>query len=93
MKVITILTLLQPMEQQFDNINDIVDNFDSFCDSFESRAAEAFLRGDQNDGRVTRKSEEIGASTPAAVREIAEPGPTELPARAAIVDISPTKRE
>ena len=60
MKVILILILQQPMEQQFDNINDIVDNFDSFCDSFESRAAEAFLRGDQNDGRVTRKSEEIG---------------------------------
>ena len=78
------------MEQQFDNIDDIVNNFDSFCDSFESRAAEAFLRGDQNNGRVTGKAEEVGASPPDAVREVPEPGPTDMPARAAIVDISPT---
>ena len=78
------------MEPEFNNINDMIDNFDSFCDSFESRAAEAFLRGDQNNGRVTSESEKIGTSTPDAVREVPEPGPTDMPARAAIVDISPT---
>ena len=46
--------------EQFKNIDDVINNFDSFCDSFESRAAEAFLRGDQNNGRVTSESEKIG---------------------------------
>jgi len=78
---------------QFKNIDDVINNFDSFCDSFESRAAEAFLRGDQNNGRVTSESEKIGASTPDAVREIAKPGPTNIPARAAIVDIPSSSAE
>ncbi len=78
------------MEPEFNNINDMIDNFDSFCDSFESRAAEAFLRGDQNNGRVTRKAEQIGTGTPDAVREVQQPGPTDLDARAAIVDVPTT---
>ena len=80
-------------EEQFKNIDDVINNFDSFCDSFESRAAEAFLRGDQNNGRVTSESEKIGTSTPDAVREIAKPGPANIPARAAIVDISSSSAE
>ncbi len=79
--------------EQFKNIDDVINNFDSFCDSFESRAAEAFLRGDQNNGRVTSESEKIGASTPDAVREIAKPGPANIPARAAIVDIPSSSAE
>ena len=79
--------------EQFKNIDDVINNFDSFCDSFESRAAEAFLRGDQNNGRVTSESEKIVTSTPDAVREIAKPGPANIPARAAIVDISSSSAE
>tara|TARA_B000000532_G_C18522109_1_gene257713 strand:- start:230 stop:484 length:255 start_codon:yes stop_codon:yes gene_type:complete len=79
--------------EQFKNIDDVINNFDSFCDSFESRAAEAFLRGDQNNGRVTSESEKIGTSTPDAVREIAKPGPANIPARAAIVDIPSSSAE
>ena len=79
--------------EHFKNIDDVINNFDSFCDSFESRAAEAFLRGDQNNGRVTSESEKIGASTPDAVREIAKPGPANIPARAAIVDIPSSSAE
>ena len=75
---------------QFKNIDDVINNFDSFCDSFESRAAEAFLRGDQNNGRVTSESEKIGASTPDAVREVQPPGPANLDAREAIVDVPPS---
>ena len=81
------------MEQQFDNIDDIVNNFDSFCDSFESRAAEAFLRGDQNNGRVTGKAEEVGASTPDAVREVPISRTEDIPARAAVVTIPTTNVE
>ena len=78
------------MEPEFNNINDMIDNFASFCDSFESRAAEAFLRGDQNTGRVTGKAEQIGTGTPDAVREVQSPGPTDLNAREAIVDVPTT---
>jgi hypothetical protein len=56
----------------FEDFDSILNNFDAFCDEFESRAAEAFLRGDQNDGRVTKATAEIGTSTPNAVREITD---------------------
>lgn len=69
---------------------EILANFDAFCDSFESRAAEAFLRGDQNDGKVTRAAAEVGESTPSAVREIAEPGPTDIAVGAPDIDVSPS---
>lgn len=81
---------MRVMVEQFKNIDDVINNFDSFCDSFESRAAEAFLRGDQNNGRVTGKAEQIGTGTPDAVREVQPPGPTDLDARAAIVDVPTT---
>ena len=78
------------MENDFKDFTKILDNFDAFCDEFESRAAEAFLRGDQNDGRVTKAAAEIGTSTPNAVREIAEPGPTDIAAGAPYIDVSPS---
>ena len=81
------------MEPEFNNINDIVDNFDSFCDSFESRAAEAFLRGDQNNGRVTGKAEQIGTGTPDVVREVPISRTEDIPARAAVVTIPTTHVE
>lgn len=84
------LIMMNPQQPEFNNINDIVNNFDDFCDSFESRAAEAFLRGDQNNGRVTGKTAEIGTGTPDAVREVQPPGPTDLDAREAIVDVPPS---
>jgi hypothetical protein len=77
----------------FDNFDNILSNFDDFCDEFESRAAEAFLRGDQNDGRVTRAAAEVGERPPSAVREIAEPGPTDIAARAPYVDVSSSSIE
>jgi hypothetical protein len=77
----------------FDNFDNILKNFDDFCDEFESRAAEAFLRGDQNDGRVTRAAAEIGERPPSAVREIAEPGPTDIAARAPYIDVSSSSIE
>jgi hypothetical protein len=77
----------------FDSFNNILDNFDDFCDAFESRAAEAFLRGDQNDGRVTRATAEIGSSTPNAVREIAEPGGTPIEIGETFVNVSSSECE
>lgn len=72
----------------FENFDSILNDFDAFCDEFEERAAEAFLRGDQNDGKVTKATAEIGASTPNAVREITEPGPTDITIGATHVDVS-----
>lgn len=72
----------------FDSFDTILSNFDAFCDEFESRAAEAFLRGDQNDGKVTRATAEIGTSTPNAVREVTEPGPTDITVGETYIDVS-----
>ena len=77
------------MQKPFDNFEAILNNFDGFCDEFETRASEAFLRGDQNDGRVTKAAAESGASTPKAVREIAEPGPTDIAIGAPHIDVPP----
>ena len=74
----------------FDNFDNILNNFDAFCDTFESRAAEAFMRGDQNDGRVTKAAAESGEGTPSVVREIAEPGPTDIAIGAPYVDVPPS---
>ena len=81
------------MENNFKDFNSILENFDAFCDEFEGRAAEAFLRGDQNDGRVTRAAAESGESTPPVVREIAEPGPTDIAVGAPHVDVPPSLGE
>jgi hypothetical protein len=78
------------MENNFKDFSTILDNFDEFCDEFESRAAEAFMRGDQNDGRVTRAAAESGEGTPSVVREIAEPGPTDIAVGAPYVDVPPS---
>ena len=42
-----------PQKVDFKDYDEILENFDAFCDEFESRASNAFMRGDQNDGRVT----------------------------------------
>jgi hypothetical protein len=75
------------MKNPFEDFDSIVDNFDAFCDAFETRAAEAFLRGDQNNGRVTGEIERTGEGAPAAVREVAEPGPTDIAVGAPHVDV------
>jgi len=59
----------------FEDYTSILDNFDKFCDEFESRAAEAFMRGDQNNGKVVRAAtDKLGGETPGAVTEIRELG-------------------
>ena len=80
-------------ENPFRDFTGILENFDAFCDEFESRAANAFLRGDQNDGRVTEAAANIGDSTPEVVREVAEPGPTDLGIGAPPVDVQATTEQ
>ena len=77
-----------PEKDEFKNFDSILNNFDAFCDAFESRASEAFNRGDQNDGRVTGEIERVGEDTPMAVREVDEPGPTDIAIGAPHLDVS-----
>ena len=79
-----------PEKVDFKDYDSILNNFDAFCDEFESRASEAFNRGDQNDGRVIGETERIGENTPMAVREVEQPGPAPLPARESVVDVQAT---
>jgi len=63
------------MEINFKAFESIVNNFDAFCDEFETRAAETFMRGDQNNGNIVRAAtEKLGGETPGAVTEIRESG-------------------
>ena len=82
-----------PQKVDFTDYDRILENFDAFCDEFESKASNAFLRGDQNDGRVTAEAERIGDSTPEAVREVREPGPASMPTGAPYVDVQATTDE
>ena len=62
-------------ENLFENFTGILENFDKFCDEFESRAAESFMRGDTNNGEVVRAATaKLGGETPSAVAEIRESG-------------------
>ena len=79
-----------PQKVDFSDYDKILENFDAFCDEFESRASNAFMKGDQNDGRVTGEIERVGENTPMAVREVKQPGPADLPARESVVDVQTT---
>jgi len=60
-------------ENLFENFTGILENFDKFCDEFESRAAEAFMRGDTNNGEVVRAATaKLGGEAPSAITEIGE---------------------
>ena len=80
-----------PQKVDYSDYDRILANFDEFCNEFESRASNAFMRGDQNDGRVTGEIERVGENTPMAVREVDEPGPTDLADRAPHIDVSATE--
>ena len=67
-----------PEKDEFKDFDSILNNFDEFCDAFESRASEAYMRGDQNDGKVVTAAAEVGERAPEAVREVDEPGPTDI---------------
>ena len=69
---------------------DMLNDFDNFCDQFEDRASQAYHKGDQNNGRVVSEIERVGENTPMAVREVKQPGPTDLPARESVVDVQTT---
>tara|TARA_B000000557_G_C20808749_1_gene458928 strand:+ start:841 stop:1089 length:249 start_codon:yes stop_codon:yes gene_type:complete len=73
--------------------DEILDNFDEFCDNFENRATKAYNIGDQNEGRVIEATERAGEDTPVAVREVHHPREQDIPVRESVVDVQATQCE
>jgi hypothetical protein len=78
---------------EFENFDSILNNFDDFCNQFETRAAEAFMRGDSSNGKFNRAVTEAGGDTPGAVKEIREPGGAFNETGETIVDVSSSECE
>tara|TARA_B100000900_G_scaffold27769_1_gene21445 strand:+ start:1223 stop:1456 length:234 start_codon:yes stop_codon:yes gene_type:complete len=76
-----------PQKVDFSDYDKILANFDEFCDEFESRATNAYMKGDQNDGRVVSEIERVGENTPMAVREVEHPRSDPPKASESIVDV------
>jgi len=66
---------------------DMLSDFDNFCDQFEERASKAYNGGDQNNGRVISEIERVGENTPMAVREVEHPREDFGKASESIVDV------
>ena len=79
-----------PQKVDFSDYDKILANFDEFCDEFESRASNAYMKGDQNDGRVIGETERVGENTPMAVREVEHPRGDSTPASKSVVDVQAT---
>ena len=69
---------------------DMLNNFDDFCDQFEKRASEAYNGGDPNNGRVIKEIERLGGDTPMAVREVEHPRENFGKASESVVDVQAT---
>ena len=76
-----------PQKVDFSDYDKILANFDDFCDEFENRASNAYMKGDQNDGRVVSEIERVGENTPMAVREVEHPRGDSTPASESVVDV------
>ena len=76
-----------PQKVDFSDYDKILANFDDFCDEFENRATNAYMKGDQNDGRVVSEIERVGENTPMAVREVEHPRGDSTPASESVVDV------
>jgi|TARA_B100001094_G_scaffold61104_2_gene56749 hypothetical protein len=79
-----------PQKVDYSDYDKILENFDKFCDEFESRASNSFMRGDNNEGRVNGEVERIGEDVPVAVREVKQLGAEDISARESVVDVQAT---
>jgi hypothetical protein len=79
-----------PQKVDFSDYDKILANFDEFCDEFENRATNAYMKGDQNDGRVIKEIERTGGNTPMAVREVEHPRENSGEISESIVDVQAT---
>ena len=79
-----------PQKVDYSDYDKILENFDAFCDEFESRAANSFMRGDNNEGRVNGEVERVGENVPMAVREVEQLGTEDITARESVIDVQAT---
>jgi len=69
---------------------DILNNFESFCDNFEVAAAERFS-GQDNDSRQPLDNAEVQRVTPTIVREVNTVGEEDIITRTTAIDVPSTE--
>ena len=74
----------EPVDKNF--YNQVLDNFDQFCDNFEFAAAKRFS-GVDNDSRQPLDNAEVQRVTPPIVREVESVGEEDITARTTTVDV------
>jgi len=77
----------EPVDKNF--YNEVLDNFDQFCDNFEFAAAKRFS-GVDNDSRQPLDNAEVQRITPTVVREVDSVGEEDITARTTTVDVPST---
>ena len=77
----------QPVDENF--YNQVLNNFDQFCDEFEFAAAKRFS-GVDNDSRQPLDNAEVQRVTPTVVREVDSVGEEDITARTTTVDVPST---
>ena len=77
----------EPVDKNF--YNEVLDNFDQFCDNFEFAAAKRFS-GVDNDSRQPLDNAEVQRVTPTVIREIDSVGEEDITARTSTVDVPST---
>ena len=77
----------QPVDENF--YNQVLNNFDEFCDDFEFAAAKRFS-GVDNDSRQSVDNAEVQRVTPTVVREVDSVGEEDITARTTTVDVPST---
>ena len=77
----------QPVDENF--YNQVLNNFDQFCDDFEFAAAKRFS-GVDNDSRQPLDNAEVQRVTPTVVREVNTVGEEDITARTSTVDVPST---
>ena len=77
----------QPVDENF--YEQVLNNFDQFCDDFEFAAAKRFS-GVDNDSRQPLDNAEVQRVTPTVVREVNTVGEEDITARTSTVDVPST---
>lgn len=82
--------LQEPTMEQQRNIEDILDNFEEFCDNFEYSAAKRFS-GIDNESRQPIDNTEVQRVTPTIVREVDDGGTKGIELRVPSIDVQATE--
>ena len=78
----------QPVDENF--YNQVLNNFEQFCDDLECAAAKRFS-GVDNDSRQPLDNAEVQRVTPPIVREVDSVGEEDIQARNSTIDVPSTE--